>query len=363
MSISKRALADGTIVYDVREMTGIKRDGRPDRTSVTCRTMAEAKVEQAKLIAMRDGMRNRSGRCSFRQYVDEVWWPSLSSLAPSSRSTYERELRLRLLPAFGAMDIRDIDRTAIQRMVSGCGTADVARKAVGVLKTILNEAMGDGLILSNPARARYSMPAPGRKRDNGVVVTTFADMAPLLGAVDAFGDPAVSFLASTGLLMGLRPEERYGLDWEDVDMDQRTAHIRRAYTQASKAEGGLHEKAPKTEKSDRVLAIPAGVLSRLPEAGSGPVATGRDGGRLSPSTAKHRWTRFLRWCETEGRRVPPVTLENMRHSFATSYLHAGGLVADLSAILGHADINTTYRRYVRPSVEDMRRGMGVVPSL
>ena len=87
MSISKRALADGTIVYDVREMTGIKRDGRPDRTSVTCRTMAEAKVEQAKLIAMRDGMRNRSGRCPFRQYVDEVWWPSLSSLAPSSRST------------------------------------------------------------------------------------------------------------------------------------------------------------------------------------------------------------------------------------------------------------------------------------
>ncbi|OUO95393.1 hypothetical protein C2L80_01405 [Rubneribacter badeniensis] len=50
----------------------------------------------------------------------------------------------------------------------------------------------------------------------------------------------------------------------------------------------------------------------------------------------------------------------MRHSFATSYLHAGGGVEDLSRILGHSDINTTYRRYVRPNVEDLRRGMDAV---
>ena len=52
-----------------------------------------------------------------------------------------------------------------------------------------------------------------------------------------------------------------------------------------------------------------------------------------------------------------VTIENMRHSFATSYLHAGGRVEDLSRILGHSNISTTYRRYVRPSVEDLARGV------
>ncbi len=35
---------------------------------------------------------------------------------------------------------------------------------------------------------------------------------------------------------------------------------------------------------------------------------------------------------------------------ARSYLHAGGRVEDLSRILGHSNISTTYRRYVRPSV-------------
>ncbi len=50
----------------------------------------------------------------------------------------------------------------------------------------------------------------------------------------------------------------------------------------------------------------------------------------------------------------------MRHSFATSYLHAGGNIEDLSRILGHSDINTTYRRYVRPSVDDLAIGMSSV---
>ena len=60
--------------------------------------------------------------------------------------------------------------------------------------------------------------------------------------------------------------------------------------------------------------------------------------------------------------MPHVTIENQRHSFATSYLHAGGRVEDLSRILGHADIVTTYRRYVRPGYEDAARGVGgIVP--
>ena len=52
-----------------------------------------------------------------------------------------------------------------------------------------------------------------------------------------------------------------------------------------------------------------------------------------------------------------MAIENMRHSFATSYLHASGNVADLSLMLGHADINSTLRRYVHPNMDDLRRGM------
>ena len=81
------------------------------------------------------------------------------------------------------------------------------------------------------------------------------------------------------------------------------------------------------------------------ERGSGAFIEGADGGRISPSTAQKRIKRFCRVAAERGLRLPDITIENMRHSFATSYLHAGGNIEDLSRILGHSDINTTYRRW------------------
>lgn len=368
MSISKRRLSDGTTVYDVREYVGFTLDGKRDRKSVTCRTLRAAKAEQAKLIAMRDSRRGRSGRCTFADYVDRWWWPSTASLAASTRDTYEREVRLRLRPAFGGTDMRDITRPMVQRMVDGCGTKKVAEKALGVLGTILRQAMGDGLVDRNVAAARYSMPPDGRKRDNGLVLTTFGAMSPLVSALRRYAEVDDGFclrLALLGLLMGMRPEERYGLDWEDVDLAGHVCHIHQAYLMVSRREGVHDLKEPKTELSRRDVPMPDDVADALryaPGAHSGPVLVGAGGGRVSPSTARHRWSRFLGWCDAEGIDVPHVTIENQRHSFATSYLHAGGRVEDLSRILGHADIVTTYRRYVRPGYEDAARGVGgIVP--
>lgn len=368
MSISKRRLKDGTTVYDVREYVGFTLDGKRDRRSVTCRTLRAARVEQARLVAMRDSMRGRSGRCTFSDYVDRWWWPSTASLAASTRDTYEKELRLRLRPAFGGTDMRDITRPMVQRMVDGCGTRRVAEKALGTLRTILNQAMGDGLVQSNPASARYVMPEAGRRRDNGVVVGTYEAMGPLLSAMRDYARTDGGFclaLGSLGLLAGLRPEERYGLDWDDVDLDARVVRVRRAYLSVSPREGGHDLKAPKTALSARAVPVPralADVLSSLPGPREGPVLTGAHGGRVSPPTAKRRWSAFLRWCDVEGRDVPHVTIENCRHSYATSYLHAGGQVEDLSRILGHSDIVTTYRRYVRPTEADVAAGVdGVIP--
>ena len=50
----------------------------------------------------------------------------------------------------------------------------------------------------------------------------------------------------------------------------------------------------------------------------------------------------------------------MQRDFATSHLHAVDKVKVPSRILGHSDINTTYRRYVRPSVDDLAIGMSSV---
>lgn len=359
MSVREIATSGGKTVYQARRFMGYRPDGKPDQRARNFPTRRAAELYDAQLLAEREAMRGRSGRLTLAAFIDNYYWPVASRrLAATSLDTYEKEIRLRIKPGLGNCDVRDIDRARIQRMVDGIATESVARKCVGVLKTILNEAKGDGLLLANPAEAPIAMPPKGSKRDNGLVLTTFDQIAGLLAIVRERGSQSVQRIAYTGLLQGLRPEERYALDWADVDMGTQAITVDSAYVAATSKHGGVQAKPTKTEKSARVVPMHpdfADWAARL-EPGDGPFILGAGGDRISPSTAQKRWRRFL----AENREAPPVTIENMRHSFATSYLHAGGNVEDLSKILGHSDINTTFRRYVRPSVDDLRRGMMAV---
>lgn len=346
--------------YRVRVDMGTTLEGKRDQKQRTFPTLREAKRFETAMKAERDALRGRSGKMTLRAYVEGWYSPLMDSLAASSRDTYEREIRLRILPYLGNLDIRDIDRAQIQRMVDSCKTKRVAEKALGTLKTILNEARSDGLIAVNPATFRYRMPPKGKRRDNGLVIGSFAEMKPVFERLESWDDPTCLKLAVTGFLMGLRPEERIGLNWEDFDWAESTVHIRRAVVQVP---GKIDVKAPKTEGSDRVIPVPDYAKSLLMPLRSheslietGSLMKGPDGHRISPSTLRKRWKRFLRM--NPG--LPQVTVENMRHSFATSFLNAGGNVENLSRILGHSDINTTFQRYVKPTVGNLGRDMGRV---
>ena len=357
MSIKRREKKDGTVVYDVTVYVGFTHDGKRDRKYATCRTLKAARAQEARFKSMADAMRGRSGKMTLAQFVENRYWPAAETrLAATSLDTYEKELRLRILPNLGNVDIRDIDRAKVQRMVDSIATESVARKCLGVLRAILNEAKGDGLVLYNPVEANYKMPQKGRGRGSGLVLTDFEQIYLLLDSVRQSGSQSLERIAYTGLLQGLRPEERYALDWKDLDLESGTIHIDHAYVSASSARGGRQLKETKTEMSARVVPMHPRFrewLSGIPR-GNGPFILGADGKRISPSTAQKRWRRFL-----DENDVPQVTIENMRHSFATSYLAAGGRVEVLSKMLGHADISTTLRRYVKPDfgslADDMER--------
>ena len=353
MSISKRILDDGSTVYDVRVYVSRNADGSYNRRSVTCRTLKSARVEEAKMIAERDAMRGRHGKMSLSTYIDRYYWPVASKrLAATSLDTYEKEIRLRIKPTLGKTDLRNINRAQIQAMLDGIATESVARKTLGTLKTILNEAKGDGLILSNPATAKYAMPPKGSKRDNGLVLTNFDQIHDFLSIVSKNGSQCVQRLSFTGLLLGLRPEERYALNWLDFDTDKMTVTIDSAYVIASAKHGGVQEKETKTPKSARTIPLPTYFIDwfdGLP-CGGGAFIVGADGNRISPSTAQKRWRNYL----AKHPELPQVTLENMRHSFATAYLADGGRIEVLSRLLGHTNISTTINRYYKPDIESLR---------
>ena len=358
MSIRKRKLKDGSTVYDVSTSYGTG-EGRV-RRSRTYLTLKDAQKAEDDSKRLRNALRNKTGRITLSEYIDIYYWPITSKrLEATSLDTYEKEIRLRIRPMLGDYPLDEIDRLRIQKMVDSCATESVGRKALGTLKTILNEAVGDGFMDANPALARYALPKKGRKRDNGLILSDFGQIGEFIDQVQDDAPDAIVKLVMSGLMLGLRPEERYALDYEDFDFAHGVVSVRNAYVVASKTHGGNALKDTKTPLSNRVIPMPQPFIDwfYFTEAGQGAWIKSCKGERLSPSTGRHMWTRYL----DAHPNLPRVTLENMRHSFATSCLHAGMNVEDLSRMLGHSDINTTFRRYVKPDLKNMREGLRCIP--
>lgn len=69
----------------------------------------------------------------------------------------------------------------------------------------------------------------------------------------------------------------------------------------------------------------------------------------APNKVALRWTVWLK-----DQDLPPVTILNMRHSFATACVNMGMDIVKVSRMLGHTQVNTTINRYVRYRADDIQ---------
>lgn len=81
---------------------------------------------------------------------------------------------------------------------------------------------------------------------------------------------------------------------------------------------------------------------------------GRIIGDLTPPQAARR---YASWCKKES--LPYVPVQNLRHSWATNALEAGVNIAVVSKFLGHTDIKTTARFYLRPEIASLKEAQSI----
>lgn len=348
-----RKLKNGKWAADVT--LGAKWDGSRDRRIYEFSTQKQAQKAERAMLIERDGRSGISGRITFSEFLDEIYWPQKQGLRRNTRRCYERDIKLRLMPAFGNMNIDQINRLAIQRMLSNCATRKIATNARETLSSILGVAVEMEMLVKNPASYRYQYPpqpeAPADKF--GVWLTTFAAHRTLLEYLAfMYSGDAIERMVVLGLCFGLRKGEVFGLDWEDVDLIRQEICIRHTYTVAK---GGAYLTEPKTAKSRRTIPITAYALARMQSWGktAGPIVKGLDGGRMHPNTASNAMRRLVSESYPSGDKLPRVTLMSLRHSFATTCIRSGIDVATVSMWLGHKDITTTYNKYVKPLLSDL----------
>ena len=161
---------------------------------------------------------------------------------------------------------------------------------------------------------------------------------------------------------GLRIGELCGLQWGDIDLEERTLTVRRTvqriYCREQAAQTGHTELltgTPKTRSSVRTVPISTllyPVLRRMdpgdPEAY---VLTGRRKG-TEPRTYRDYFHRL-----TERLGLPRIHFHGLRHTFATRLIEAGADYKTVSQLLGHASVNITLNLYVHPQMEQKRRAV------
>ena len=227
------------------------------------------------------------------------------------------------------------------------------------LATILADAKRQRLVEHNFASRDYIAPIQGYKKE--VKILNDKEAKILANYLHTEPNPRWKIALLTVLFMGLRRGELAGLEWKDIDYENKTMTIARSVQDIIGF--GLITKEPKTENSKRTISKPDKLIDYLKEyevwwlnqkkyLGDRLGDTDRlfcteDGTDISPGL-------FRVWLQKTLAKVdlPKVTLHSLRHTNITLQLVAGVDMKTVSARAGHSKASTTsdfYSHFIKNS--------------
>jgi integrase len=344
----RRTAADGTIAFQAiyRDPSGKKRSAGtfPSRREATAEgRRAESKVESGAWID------RASGRTSFNDYVEKVWWPS-RQLEVSTRAGYRSYLDKHFLPFFGEIPMAEILPSTVQAWITKAASGGLSARSVVkyhvMLHGIFKRAARDRVIAYNPC-ADSELPKVITKKPRILAPDEFER---LLACIPA----RFTVLVLAEIETGLRWGELIALRPRHIDFLRRTITVEDTIVEVSKKLSPTGERMvvkpyPKDDEP-RTLVVSQELLDLLAARIRALCLNREDlifpsteasGGRpLSRNTFRTRvWLPALEKAELGFH----VRMHDLRHAHA-SWLLAGG--ADLKSVmdrLGHSQIQTTQR--------------------
>jgi len=237
-------------------------------------------------------------------------------------------------------------------------------KYIATLRLILGFAKKQRLIDYNYATGEFIEPITGSKRE--ITVLNDEEAKKLKEELDITENPRWKIAIYILLLMGIRRGELAGLDWDDIDFETKTMHIRKSRYLINRK---LITKTPKTETSIRSLAIPQILIDKLLEYKkwyderkealgdlweNAKALLVNDEGKIIYPNLYRMWLRKI----LKRANLKQVTLHSLRHTNITLMLTSGIDLRTVSARAGHARTSTTtdiYSHFIRNSDERASR--------
>lgn len=246
-------------------------------------------------------------------------------LKPSTVDTYERHVRVHLVPALPGMRLDDIDEPAIQRVKLAIEdySPKTRHDVLGTLQNILNAAERWNELVTAPTIEKPSIP------ESEVEFFPFEEWDRLVAAAQTMGtEPHAALLA--GGEAGLRRGEIIAAD--DTDHFGGAVNVRRNEWRGhiGTTKGGKSRRVPTTKRL-------AAALEANKHQRKGRLFRKANGKPLRIATLQS-------WLETACRRAGlPETrnLHKLRHTFGSHLAMRNAPVKVIQELMGHADLKTT----------------------
>jgi integrase len=353
-SISERT--DGR--WEVRVDLGRGIDGTRRRKSAFAATQAAA-IERLRELGGRavSGRLLTSSTPTVARYLDEWFATNQETWRPSTRRCYRHAIDLHLVPVFGPLRIESLTPQLIQRWLLQHKQQHGARRRIELAHATLRSALSDAkrlqLVGFNAAEL-VKVPKAIRRPIRPLTIehaSAFVNVAAThrLGA-----------LFTVALACGLRLGEATGLRWQDVNLESGDVQIQQ---QLQRVDRRLVLQPLKTPTSRRALVLPGVCLLALRahrtrqredrlKAGADWIDTGlvfttytrgkdrKVGKALHPRNVLRTLHDLLAAAQLPRRRF-----HDLRHSAASLLIAEGVQLAEVSKLLGHAELRLTADLY------------------
>ncbi|MGH2953645.1 MAG: tyrosine-type recombinase/integrase, partial [Solirubrobacterales bacterium] len=268
---------------------------------------------------------------------------------PASLRSYERAMRLRILPAMGSVRLADVRRPDLQEFADGLLAEGLNESTIQCtllpLRAIFRRALSRGELAVNPCSG-LELPAIRGRRDR------FASPGEAAALIDALPVEDRATWA-TAMYAGLRRGELQALRDHDVDL---AAGVIRVELGWDRKEGPI---GLKSNAGRRRVPIPSLLRDFLVEHRIVSAPEGLIFGRTPESPFRPEGLQKRADSAWGAAGFERITFHECRHTFASLMIAAGVNAKALSTYMGHANISITLDRYghLMPGSEDEAAGL------
>lgn len=278
---------------------------------------------------------------------------------------YRSRYQFNIKDAIGKMKLADVKPIHCQRLLNqmfDCGK--YSHGTINLVKVTMHDmfkyAVENEYIFKNPADNLKMKPVAKAERR---VLSREEQKTFKQYAENTLYSNAYCLVLETGLRVG----EVGGLQWGDIDFEQRTMMVKRTLLQDS-AKGGFYFGSPKTKNSIRTIPLTMEAVKILESQQALQqklrakstnwstewdtlVFTTRNGNPVGASTLRMMMVRIVKNINFDRKynhkaEFPHCYMHALRHTFATRCIEQGIQPKTLQKILGHSNINTTMDLYV-----------------